>query len=255
MLLSVLILLGLTTWIRGHKRKIWIIGQDLFNHLCNFIEDVVSWNVMDGAWKLFVGLILVLGQIVIGGITRLTDSGLSITEWEVIEGTIPPLNDEEWQITFDKYKVGAKHQYEIKNPDMTLSEFKFIYFWEWFHRFWARSMGMIFLIPFIFFLGKRYFSKMIVLRLGVVILLAATAAIMGWLMVDSGIQNTEEELVSEVLRTRVSAYKLIIHLLIATALIGYLWWTYLIVKHPKSLGLELPKIKKLGWLLVTMLSC
>lgn len=204
------------------------------------------------AW-LFLGLILVLGQIVIGGITRLTDSGLSITEWEVIKGTIPPLNDQEWQITFDKYKVGAKHQFEIKNPDMTLSEFKKIYFWEWFHRFWAKSMGFIFIIPFFIFLSRRYFSKLIVMRLGVVILLAATAAVMGWLMVDSGIQNTEEELVSEVLRTRVSAYKLIIHLLIATALIGYLWWTFLIVKHPNSLDLKLPKIRKLGWLLVTML--
>lgn len=204
------------------------------------------------AW-LFVGLILVLGQIVIGGITRLTDSGLSITEWEVIKGTIPPLNDQEWQISFEKYKVGAKQQFEIKNSDMTLSEFKKIYFWEWFHRFWAKSMGFIFIIPFFIFLGKRYFSKLIVMRLGVVILLAMTAAIMGWLMVDSGIQNTQEELMSEVLRTRVSAYKLIIHLLIATALIGYLWWTFLIVKHPESLNLNLPKIKKLSWLLVTML--
>lgn len=202
---------------------------------------------------LFVGLVLVLGQIVIGGITRLTDSGLSITEWEVVRGTIPPLNDADWQMTFEKYKVGAKHQYELKNSDMTLSEFKVIYFWEWFHRFWARSMGFIFIIPFCYFFFKRYFSAKIVVRLGVVILLAASAAIMGWLMVDSGIQNTQEELMSEVLRTRVSAYRLIIHLVIATALFGYLWWTYLIVKHPNGLGVELPKIRKFTWLLITML--
>ncbi len=202
---------------------------------------------------LFLGLVLVLGQIVIGGITRLTDSGLSITEWEIIEGTIPPLNQEQWELTFEKYKVGAKHQFNIKNPDMTLSEFKYIYFWEWFHRFWARSMGFIFIIPFIYFLSKRYFSKRIIMRLGVVILLAATAAIMGWLMVDSGIQNTEAELNSDILRTRVSAYRLILHLVVATALFGYLWWTYLIVKHPEKMDLDLPKIRKFSWVLITML--
>jgi cytochrome c oxidase assembly protein subunit 15 len=202
---------------------------------------------------LFLGLILVLGQIMIGGITRLTDSGLSITEWEVVKGTIPPLNEAQWQETFDKYKVGAQHQFTIQNADMTLSEFKKIYFWEWFHRTWAKSMGFIFLIPFIFFLARGYFSKQIVQRLGVVILLAASAAVMGWLMVDSGIQNTQEELASEVLRTRVSAYRLIIHLVIATALIGYLWWTYLIVKHPNKIGISLPNIKRFTWLLITML--
>lgn len=202
---------------------------------------------------LFLGLVLVLGQIMIGGITRLTDSGLSITEWEVIKGTIPPLNEAQWQETFEKYKVGARHQFTIQNADMTLQEFKVIYFWEWFHRLWAKSMGFIFIFPFIIFLSRGYFSKQIVRRLGVVILLAASAAVMGWLMVDSGIQNTQAELESDILRTRVSAYRLIIHLVIATALIGYLWWTYLIVKHPNKIGINLPKIKNFTWVLITML--
>lgn len=202
---------------------------------------------------LFIGLVLVLGQIMIGGITRLTDSGLSMTEWNVIKETIPPLNEAEWQISFEKYKVGAKHQFEINNPDMTLSEFKKIFFWEWFHRTWAKSMGFIFIIPFCFFLFKGYLSGKVIARLGVVILLAASAAIMGWLMVDSGIQNTQEELMSDVIRTRVSAYRLIIHLVIATALFGYLWWTYLIVKHPKEIGIDLPKIRKFTWMLITVL--
>lgn len=202
---------------------------------------------------LFIGLILVLGQIVIGGITRLTDSGLSITEWEIIEGTIPPLSEGAWQETFEKYKVAAKHQFEIQNSDMTLSEFKYIYFWEWFHRFWARMMGMIFLIPFCIFLYKGYFSRKLLGSLGIIILLAASAAVMGWLMVDSGLQNTQAELESEVIRTRVSAYSLIIHLVIATSLFGYLWWTYLSVKHPRPKNLNLPKIRKFSWMLITML--
>lgn len=202
---------------------------------------------------LFLGLVLVLGQIVIGGITRLTDSGLSITEWEVVKGTIPPLSEAEWAETFQKYKNGAKHQYELKNADMTLPEFKYIYFWEWFHRFWARMMGFIFVIPFVVFLARGYFSTPLLKRLGVVILLAAAAAVMGWLMVDSGIQNTDKELASEVIRTRVSAYRLMMHLVIATSLFGYLWWTYLQVRQPRVELVALPKIRKFSWMLITML--
>lgn len=202
---------------------------------------------------LFVGMILVLGQIVIGGITRLTDSGLSITEWEVIKGTIPPLNDKDWNVAFLKYQENAQHQFQLKNADMTLSEFKVIYFWEWFHRFWARSMGFVFAIPFFMFLFRGYFSRRILKRLGVVILLASAAAIMGWLMVDSGLQNSDAEKMSEVIRTRVSAYRLMAHLIIATALFGYLWWTYLLVKYPHTSEVHLPKIKRFTWLLITML--
>ncbi len=198
------------------------------------LNDVAAQNRgrnIVAAW-LFVGIVLVLGQIVIGGITRLTDSGLSITEWEVVKGTIPPLNDADWNIAFEKYKNGAVHQFERQNFDMTLSEFKVIYFWEWFHRFWARSMGFIFIFPFFYFLAKRYFSKKVVIQLGTVVFLAAMAAVMGWLMVRSGLQFSQEEVLSDITRTRVSAYRLIIHLIIATSLFGTLWWTYLGVKHP-----------------------
>ncbi len=202
------------------------------------------------AW-LLVGVVLVLGQIAIGGITRLTDSGLSITEWEPIRGTIPPLNQAEWEETFIKYKRIARQQYEIRNSDMTLSEFKYIYFWEWFHRLWARSMGIVFIIPFFIFLARGYFTRKVINRLGVVILLAACAAVMGWLMVASGLQ--EEGAVSEVMRTRVSAYSLIIHLVIATNLLGYLWWTYLLVKHPDSIEKDMPKIRRYAWIVTGVL--
>ncbi len=168
---------------------------------------------------LLVGVVLVFGQVVIGGITRLTDSGLSITEWNVIKGTLPPLTGQQWDIAFEKYKTHAKAQFEAIHSTMTLSEFKWIYFWEYFHRLWARGMGFIFLFPFLFFLAKKELSNTLIRRLGIVILMAATAAVFGWIMVKSGL-NTPE-------RAWVSAYKLMIHLGIGFSLFGYLLWTTL----------------------------
>ena len=104
---------------------------------------------------LFIGVFMVFMQVVIGGITRLTDSGLSITEWAIIQGTLPPLNEAAWMEAFEQYKIMAKKQFESLHADMTLSEFKFIYFWEYFHRLWARMMGFVFLFPFLYFLWKR----------------------------------------------------------------------------------------------------
>jgi len=103
-------------------------------------------------WWLMIGLVMVFFQVFIGGVTRLTDSGLSITEWAVIQGTLPPMDTEAWEVAFEKYKVSAKRQYESLHGDMTMSEFKVIFFWEYFHRLWARLMGFVFIIPFFFFL-------------------------------------------------------------------------------------------------------
>ena len=103
---------------------------------------VVFWMIL--------GLFMVFFQIIIGGVTRLTGSGLSITKWEIITGTIPPLNAEEWEESFEFYKDTP--QYRKLNEGMSMSEFKFIYFWEYLHRLWARLMGLVFIIPFIIFL-------------------------------------------------------------------------------------------------------
>ena len=100
-------------------------------------------------WWLVIGVIMIIGQIVIGGITRLTGSGLSITKWEIVTGTLPPLSAAQWEAEFDLYKQTP--QYEKINEGMTLREFKFIYFWEYFHRLWARLMGFVFAIPFVIF--------------------------------------------------------------------------------------------------------
>ncbi len=188
---------------------------------------------------LLIGVTMVFFQVLIGGVTRLTDSGLSITEWAVIQGTLPPMNEAAWLHAFDLYKEAAKKQFESLHADMTLAEFKFIYFWEYFHRLWARTMGLVFLIPFLFFLFKKWMPGWLLRRLGVVILLASLAAVFGWIMVVSGFNNDN--------RTWVSAYKLVVHLGIAASLFGYLFWTWLRAAQPFSGDGHLGNLKKLGW--------
>ena len=161
---------------------------------------------------------MVMCQIIIGGITRLTDSGLSITEWNVIKGTLPPLNETEWTLSFDKYKTFAKKQFESIHKDMTLEQYKRIFFWEYFHRLWARAMGFVFLIPFFYFLVRRKIPTNLIKRLLIVIFLASLSAIFGWIMVASGLSNDK--------RTWVNAYNLLIHLILASSLFSYLILTY-----------------------------
>jgi len=129
---------------------------------------------------LILGLVLIFVQVVVGGITRLTGSGLSITKWEIVTGTLPPLNETSWLAEFDLYK--ATPQYEKMNEGMSLGDFKFIYFWEYFHRLWARMMGFAFIIPLAYFLFKGYIDRALGKRLGLVFLAAALTASFGWIM-------------------------------------------------------------------------
>lgn len=170
---------------------------------------------------LVIGLVMIFGQVVIGGITRLTGSGLSITKWEIVTGTLPPIGEAAWNKAFDLYK--ATPQYQKINEGMSLSEFKFIFFWEYFHRLWARLMGFVFAIPFFIFWRKGWIDRTLMQRLAVVILLAALAASMGWIMVASGLVN----------RPWVNAYKLTLHLSVGLTLYGYLWWTTLGTFYPE----------------------
>ncbi|MCH2085198.1 MAG: COX15/CtaA family protein [Saprospiraceae bacterium] len=171
------------------------------------------------AW-LIAGLVMIFVQVVVGGITRLTGSGLSITKWEIVTGTLPPLNAAHWEMEFDKYK--ATPQYQKINEGMSMSEFKFIYFWEYIHRLWARLMGFVFLIPLIIFLRNSWVDRPLLKRLGVVFLLAATVASFGWIMVASGLIE----------RPWVNAYKLTMHLSLAFILYSYLLWTSFKVLQP-----------------------
>jgi cytochrome c oxidase assembly protein subunit 15 len=101
---------------------------------------------------LILGVAMTIVQIALGGITRLTGSGLSITEWDVVTGTLPPLNQAAWLALFEKYKTTP--QFQLLNFDFTIDNFKFIFFWEWFHRLWARTIGLVFAFGFIYFIGS-----------------------------------------------------------------------------------------------------
>lgn len=166
-------------------------------------------------WWLAIGVVMIFFQVVIGGITRLTGSGLSITKWEIVTGTLPPLSAAAWEEAFELYRQTP--QYQKINAGMSMGEFQFIYFWEYFHRLWARSMGFVFLLPFLFFYRQGWLDQKLLRRLGIVVLLAAVVASFGWIMVASGLVN----------RPWVNAYKLTLHLSLALVLYSYLFWTWL----------------------------
>jgi cytochrome c oxidase assembly protein subunit 15 len=163
---------------------------------------------------LLIGVAMLIIQVLLGGITRLTGSGLSITEWNPIMGALPPMNDQEWNEAFDKYKHIA--QYKQLNSYFNLQDFKSIFFWEWFHRLWGRLIGVVFLIPFIIFLIQKRFRKEMVKPMIILFLLGLLQGLVGWIMVMSGLGDSE--------RLYVSHYRLAIHFILALILICYALW-------------------------------
>ncbi len=161
---------------------------------------------------LYLLLFLLTVIVAVGGLTRLTNSGLSITEWEVISGIFPPFNNKDWHEVFDLYKKIP--QYYLVNKNISLAEFKTIYYWEYFHRLLGRLFGLIFLIPFIFFIIKKVFSKEYNLKLFLLFCLILLQGIIGWYMVKSGlIENIT-----------VSHFRLAIHLNLALILFSSIYW-------------------------------
>ncbi|MEL7544255.1 MAG: COX15/CtaA family protein [Pseudomonadota bacterium] len=143
---------------------------------------------------------LIIAMVLVGGATRLTDSGLSITEWEPISGVIPPLTEAAWQIEFEKYRQIP--EYLQVNAGMSLADFKFIYWWEWGHRFLARVVGIVFLLPFLWFLARGAIPRRLVLPLAGLFVLGGFQGFLGWYMVQSGLSE----------RVDVSQYRLAAHL-------------------------------------------
>jgi cytochrome c oxidase assembly protein subunit 15 len=154
---------------------------------------------------------MVAGVICIGGVTRLTESGLSIVKWKPISGVVPPLSQEAWEAEFDEYK---KFPEFMQRPDMTLSDFKYIFFWEWAHRVLARSLGIAFGVPALYFGGKRYFRghRLFKAGLGGLFFLGGCQGALGWYMVKSGL---DMKLLDERKKATVSAYRLASHLTLA----------------------------------------
>jgi heme a synthase len=187
-----------------------------------------------------IGVLMLLIQVILGGVTRLTGSGLSITEWNVITGTIPPLNENAWVREFEKYKQTP--QFQLLNIDFQLSDFKFIFFWEWLHRFWARLIGVVFIIGFVYLLSKKLLKDEMVKPLLILFLLGALQGAVGWIMVASGLTGDA---------VYVKPTRLALHFIFALVLVAYAFWFYLILVVPRNNLVVDRRIRSLiGWVLL-----
>ena len=159
-------------------------------------------------------------MIVVGGLTRLTDSGLSITKWELISGFLPPLNQNDWILYFDLYKEIP--EFKLQNYDMSMEDFKVIFWWEWVHRFLGRLIGIIFIIPLIYFSLKIGFKKL--LKFYLIFFLICFQGFLGWYMVQSGLINDVD----------VSHFRLSIHLLFAFIILSLILWNFFLINQTQK---------------------
>lgn len=166
---------------------------------------VITWLV--------VGCVLIACMVVIGGVTRLTGSGLSITVWDPIMGAVPPLNEADWNEAFDQYK--AIPEFTLKNQHMDLAGFKRIFFWEFLHRNWGRLMGLAFVVPFFIFWRKGLLKGWLLQRCWAILVGGGLVGALGWFMVASGLEKDPD----------VSHYRLAIHLCAAFAVFALVLWT------------------------------
>jgi cytochrome c oxidase assembly protein subunit 15 len=173
------------------------------------------------AWLLLC-CALVFAMVVVGGVTRLTHSGLSITEWQPIVGTLPPLSAADWQQAFDQYK--RTPEYREVNQGMSLEAFKGIFWWEYFHRLLGRLIGVVFLLPFLWFAARRKLPEGYAPKLAGVFVLGGLQGAMGWYMVQSGLVDDP----------RVSQFRLAAHLGLAFVIFGALFWAALSLLHRRS---------------------
>lgn len=169
---------------------------------------------------LLTGCLLIFIMVLVGGITRLTNSGLSMVEWNLIMGSIPPLNEAEWLIAFEKYKQFP--EYQIVNYHFTLEEFKPIFFWEYLHRILGRLVGLVFIIPFIYFLFKKMISKELLPKLLLLLFMGGFQGFLGWYMVKSGLNKDPD----------VSHFRLAMHLTTAFLTFAYTLWVALGLMYP-----------------------
>ncbi len=199
-------------------------------------------------WRLALWLysvaFMVFCIVVVGGITRLTESGLSITEWKPLLGAIPPLNEAQWVAEFEKYKLIPEYT-QINGPaGMTLADFKFIYFWEWVHRLLGRIIGLALALPFFWLLLRRQIPSGYALRLFALVSLVGLQGAIGWWMVASGLET----------RTDVSHFRLAAHLLTALVILGGLVWTALDLQAQSAAPGKAPQTARLTPLTIIVLA-
>jgi cytochrome c oxidase assembly protein subunit 15 len=193
------------------------------------------------AW-LYVLTAMVFLMVVVGGATRLTDSGLSITEWKPIVGIIPPLTDAAWHDAFEKYRQIP--EYHIVNRGMSLEAFKAIFWWEWGHRFLGRIIGIVFFVPFVWFWWTRRIPRELTPRLIALFLLGGLQGAIGWYMVRSGLVD----------RVDVSQYRLAVHLGVAVAILGLLLWTALDLGREPRTSAEMGVAAPQYWIAVALVA-
>ncbi|MDE2389287.1 MAG: COX15/CtaA family protein [Betaproteobacteria bacterium] len=170
---------------------------------------------------LFICCALVFAMIVVGGVTRLTDSGLSIVEWQPIVGTMPPITQQDWDVLLEKYR--ATPQYQQVNKGMSVDEFKSIFWWEYFHRVLGRLIGLVFFVPFVYFLVRKQIDRPLGVKLAGIFVLGGLQGFMGWYMVMSGLVNDPH----------VSQYRLTAHLGLAFVIFAAMFWVALGLLSPQ----------------------
>ncbi len=192
---------------------------------------------------LLIGVGMIIIQIILGGITRLTESGLSITEWKPITGTLPPLNLAAWQIEFEKYK--HTDQFRYIHADFSLRDFKFIFFWEWFHRLWARLLGLVFIAGFIYLLVRKKIQQGMIIPMIILFLLGVLQAAIGWIMVKSGLVPQQ---------MFVGHIELTTHFIAALVLLCYTFWFALSLLVPKERWVESASLKNIIIAIIVILT-
>lgn len=179
---------------------------------------------------LLSGCVLLFIMVTVGGITRLTNSGLSMTDWHLVTDTFPPLTDEKWQAAFEEYKKFPEYQKINIHNDFQLSDYKFIYFWEWFHRFIGRIIGLVFIVPFVYFLFKKKLNSETIKKCAVLLGMGAFQGFLGWFMVKSGLIDNPD----------VSHFRLSLHLTFAFITFAYTLWVALDIIYPTKNEVILP---------------
>ncbi|MFC1681867.1 COX15/CtaA family protein [Pseudomonadota bacterium] len=186
--------------------------------------------------------LLVFSMILLGGVTRLTHSGLSMVDWDPIMGVIPPLNEGQWRETFERYKDYP--EYQVVNKGMGLDEFKRIFYFEYGHRVLGRSIGIVFLLPFLFFLFARKLDRPLVLRLSLLFVLGGAQGLLGWYMVMSGLVDVP----------RVSAYRLTAHLMLAVLILGYMLWLVFELTRRAAKPMVRAGMRTYAWLILVVVA-
>ena len=187
---------------------------------------------------LLSGCVLLFIMVMVGGITRLTNSGLSMTDWHLITDTFPPTSEEKWNEVFEAYKTFPEYQKinQYKTGGFHLEDYKFIYFWEWFHRFIGRIIGIVFIIPFIYFLAKKRLDKETIKKCIVLLAMGGFQGFLGWFMVKSGLIDNPD----------VSHFRLALHLTFAFITFAYTLWVALDLIYPNKTETLYPQLKEIA---------